>query len=62
MVQQGEQAKQLADVAAYGSVAAAWLGAFSTGLTIIATLFAIVWTGIRIYETTTVQKWLKRRK
>lgn len=62
MIQQGEQFKHLADAASIGTVFAAWLGVFSTGLTVIATIFAIVWTGIRIYETPTVQKWLKRRR
>lgn len=28
----------------------------------LAALFTIVWTGIRIYETATVQTWVKRRK
>ena len=28
----------------------------------IAALFTIVWTGIRIYESYTVQKFLKRRR
>ena len=26
----------------------------------VAALFTIVWTGIRIYETETVQKWIKK--
>ncbi len=62
MVQQGEQLKHLADAASIGTVFAAWLGVFSTGLTVLATLLAIAWTGIRIYETDTVQKWLKRHQ
>lgn len=28
----------------------------------LAALFTIIWTGIRIFETDTVQKYLKRRK
>ena len=32
-----------------------WLPPVAAGLTII-------WTGIRIYETETVQKWIKKRK
>lgn len=28
----------------------------------LAALFTVIWTGIRIYETHTVQKYLKRRK
>ena len=26
----------------------------------VAAVFTIIWTGIRIYETKTVQKWLKK--
>jgi hypothetical protein len=61
MVQQTDQVKHLADAAAYGTVFAAWLGVFSTALTIIATIAAIVWTCIRIYETQTVQDWLRKK-
>ena len=28
----------------------------------VAAIFTIVWTGIRIYETKTVQAWVKRKK
>ena len=53
-----ESTKQAVDAAsvftAVGSILA-WLPA-------IAALFTIVWTGIRIYETKTVQNWLVRRR
>jgi len=53
-----ESTKHAVDAAsvftAVGSVLA-WLPA-------IAALFTIIWTGIRIYETKTVQAWLKQRK
>ena len=53
-----ESTKHAVDAAsvftAVGSILA-WLPA-------IAALFTIVWTGIRIYETKTVQTWVKRRK
>ena len=53
-----ESTKHAVDAAsvftAVGSVLA-WLPA-------IAALFTIVWTRIRIYETKTVQAWLKQRK
>jgi hypothetical protein len=53
-----ESTKHAVDAAsvftAVGSILA-WLPA-------IAALFTIVWTGIRIYETKTVQTWIKRRK
>ena len=52
-----ESTKHVVDAAsiftAVGSVLA-WLPS-------VAALFTIVWTGIRIYETKTVQKWLKKR-
>lgn len=38
------------------------LGALVNILPAIAALFTIVWTGIRIYETDTVQGWIKRAK
>jgi len=38
------------------------LGALVDILPAIAALFTIVWTGIRIYETKTVQGWINRAK
>ena len=38
------------------------LGALVDILPAVAALFTIVWTGIRIYETNTVQGWIKRAK
>ena len=53
-----ESTKHVVDAAsiftAVGSVLA-WLPS-------VAALFTIVWTGIRIYETKTVQKWINKRK
>lgn len=51
-----EQVKPIGDVA---SVATA-LGALTGFLPGIAAAFTIVWTGIRIYETRTVQNMLQR--
>jgi hypothetical protein len=34
------------------------LGTLMDALPSVAALFTIVWTGIRIYETNTVQRWL----
>lgn len=50
------------DGAAVVGVVSAWLGVLSTGLTILATLAGLIWWGIRIYETETVQRWLKKRR
>ena len=61
MVQNPEQGKHLADAASITTVIAAWLGVFSTVLTIMATAATFVWFLIRIYETKTVQDWLNRR-
>lgn len=38
------------------------LGALAAWLPPIAALFTIVWTAIRIYETETVKRWLRRRQ
>jgi hypothetical protein len=38
------------------------LGALVDILPAIAALFTIIWTGIRIYETKTVQGWINRAK
>ena len=38
------------------------LGALAGWLPAIAALASLVWTCIRIYETKTVQGWIKRRK
>lgn len=38
------------------------LGALVQILPAVAALFTIIWTGIRIYETDTVQGWVKRAK
>jgi hypothetical protein len=37
------------------------LGTLAGLLPAIAALFTIIWTGIRIYETETVQGWVKRK-
>ena len=48
--------KHIADAASVVTV----VGTLTGVLPSIAALFTIVWTGIRIYETDTVQKWLKK--
>ena len=53
---QQEQLKHLGDALSVGTVIAtlaAWLPP-------LAALFTIVWTAIRIFETSTVQRFLKR--
>ena len=37
------------------------LGSLANILPHVAAIFTIVWTSIRIYETKTVQKWLKKK-
>jgi len=37
------------------------LGSLASVLPAVAAIFTIVWTSIRIYETKTVQKWLKKK-
>lgn len=57
---QTDAVKQLGDVAA----ATITIGTIMQFLPALAAVFTIIWTGIRIYETETVQKLLgkKRRK
>jgi hypothetical protein len=49
-----EAVKQVADGASIITV----IGTLAGVLPSIAAIFTIVWTGIRIYETDTVQRWL----
>ena len=53
-----EHAKQVVDGISMATV----VGALVDLLPAIAAVFTIVWTGIRIYETKTVQKWLGKDK
>ena len=53
-----EHTKHVLDFTSVGVV----LGSLIQILPAVASLFTIVWTGIRIYETKTVQNLLKRRK
>jgi hypothetical protein len=51
-----EQSKLIVDLSSLmvvGATIIEWLPA-------VAALFSIVWTCVRLYETKTVQKWLKR--
>ena len=52
-----EHTKHTVDVLSLGTVLATLTGA----LPAIAALVSIVWGCIRIYETKTVQSWLKRK-
>lgn len=51
-----EAAKHVVDALSVGTVIASLAGVVPS----IAALFTIIWTGIRIYETETVQKMLGR--
>lgn len=51
-----EQLKSVGDALSLGTVLATIAGF----LPAIAALFTIVWTGLRIYESPTIQKWLNR--
>ncbi len=50
-----ENRKHVADAAAVGTV----IGTIAGWLPAIAALFTIIWTGIRIYESETVQRLLR---
>lgn len=53
-----ENIKHAADAVAVGTV----IGTIAGWLPAVAALFTIIWTGIRIFESETVQRLLKRRK
>lgn len=53
-----ETAKHVADGLSVVTV----LGTLAEVLPAVAALFTIIWTGFRIYETRTVQGWLKKGK
>ena len=53
-----EPTKHLIDGVSVATV----MGTLMSWLPAVAALFTIIWTAIRIYETKTVQGWLKRGK
>ncbi len=55
--QHPEQVKHAVD----GLSAVTVVGALVGLLPAVAAVFTIAWTGIRIYETKTVQRWLRRK-
>jgi hypothetical protein len=52
-----EASKYVVDALSFVTV----LGTLAEMLPSIAALFTIVWTGIRIYETKTIQKWIGKK-
>jgi hypothetical protein len=57
-----EQTKQMGDAVSILVVLLAWLNVFSIVMTILASIAALAWSCLRIYETDTVQKFLRRRR
>lgn len=53
-----EVAKVVGDVISVTTL----LATLAQFLPVVASVFTIVWTGIRIYETQTVQRWIARRR
>jgi hypothetical protein len=53
-----ETVKHAADAVSVVTV----IGTLAEILPAVAALFTIIWTGFRIYETKTVQGWIKRKK
>lgn len=45
-----------------GVVGLAWLNVLSVVLTIIATVLAGAWSAVKLWESKTVQRWLRRRR
>jgi hypothetical protein len=58
MTEHHETAKHIVDALSIITV----MGTLADALPAIAALFTIVWTAIRIYETRTVQRWLRKEK
>jgi hypothetical protein len=58
MTQDTEAVKNVVDAVSIGTVVATLAGVLPS----IAAIFTICWTGIRIYETETVQKLLGKKK
>jgi len=58
MLKMDESTKHLLDATSIFTA----IGTLLSWLPQIAALITIIWTGIRIYETKTVQAWLWRRK
>jgi hypothetical protein len=56
MTQDHDTFKYIVDAASFFTV----IGTITSMLPAVAALFTIIWTGIRIYETDTVQGWLKK--
>ena len=54
MTHEHETFKYLVDALSFVTV----IGTITSMLPAVAALFTIIWTGIRIYETDTVQGWL----
>ena len=57
MTDHDESVKYAIDALSFATV----LGTIINMLPAIAAVFTIVWTGIRIYETDTVQRWMGRK-
>lgn len=58
----GSEVAKVGDGLSLGAVVTAWLGIVPEVLQIVSLSVAIIWTLIRIYETDTVQRILKRKK
>lgn len=56
-----EPIKPHLDAATVGTFAATLLGLLPGIMTAITTVVTLLWSCIRLYETTTVQRWLARR-
>lgn len=57
-----EQAKLPADVAAMFGGLSALFGVLTGFVGLLAGLCSLAWAAIRLYETKTVQEWLKKRR
>ena len=57
MTDHDETFKYIVDAASFFTV----IGTITSMLPAVAAVFTIIWTAIRIYETETVQSWLRKK-
>lgn len=58
MMDSHETTKHILDALSFATV----LGTIFDMLPAVAALFTIIWTAIRIYETDTVQRWMRKKR
>lgn len=62
MIQNTEQVKHVVDTLSISAIVLAWMNTLSTAFTLLSTILAALWAAVRLYETKTVQDWVKKRR